>query len=82
MSLAAAGDAVGHSGQAVTLPVARGQHLFSRTRRFPMNWARERGLAGLYRRPRVRVKVDDVAVASDHGRALLEYVPADLPQTA
>src|SRR4051794_15256264 len=28
MSLAAAGDAVAHSGQAVTLAAARGQHLF------------------------------------------------------
>jgi serine/threonine-protein kinase RsbW len=48
MSLAAAGDAVGHSGQAVTLPAARGQHLFTRTKRWLMDWARERGLAGLY----------------------------------
>src|SRR5262249_2985824 len=32
MSLAAAGDAVGHSGQAVTMPAARGQHLFTRTK--------------------------------------------------
>jgi hypothetical protein len=31
---------------------------------------------------RVRVKADDVAVASDHGRELLDYVLADLPQTA
>jgi serine/threonine-protein kinase RsbW len=48
MSLAAAGDAVGHSGQAVTLPAARGQHLFTRTKQFLMDWARERGLAGMY----------------------------------
>jgi GNAT superfamily N-acetyltransferase len=48
MSLAAADDAVGHSGQAVTLPAARGQHLFTRTKRHLMDWARERGLAGLY----------------------------------
>jgi serine/threonine-protein kinase RsbW len=48
MSLAAAGDAVGHSGQAVTMPAARGQHLFTRTKRFLMDWARERGLAGMY----------------------------------
>lgn len=43
MSLAAAGDAVGHSGQAVTLEAARGQHLFTRTKRFLMDWAREQG---------------------------------------
>jgi serine/threonine-protein kinase RsbW len=48
MSLAAAGDAVGHSGQAVTLLAARGQHLFTRTKRHLMAWAQERGLAGMY----------------------------------
>lgn len=48
MSLAEAGDAVGHSGQAVTLPAARGQHLFTRTKRYLMDWAGQRGLAGMY----------------------------------
>jgi serine/threonine-protein kinase RsbW len=48
MSLAAAGDAVGHSGQAVTMPAAREQHLFTRTKRFLMDWATERGMAGMY----------------------------------
>jgi hypothetical protein len=48
MSLAAAGDAVGHSGQAVTMPAARGRHLFTRTKRHLMDWAAERGLAGMY----------------------------------
>jgi len=48
MDLAAAGDAVGHSGQAVTMPAARGQHLFTRTKRFLMDWAKGQGLAGMY----------------------------------
>jgi GNAT superfamily N-acetyltransferase len=48
MSLAAAGDAVAHSGQAVTMPAARGQHLFTRTKRYLMDWAREQGLAGMF----------------------------------
>ena len=48
MSLAATDDAVGHSGQAVTMPAARGQHLFTRTKRFLMGWAAERGMAGMY----------------------------------
>ncbi len=48
MSLAASGDAVAHSGQAVTMPAARGQHLFTRTKRHLMDGARERGLAGMY----------------------------------
>ncbi len=48
MSLAAADDAVGHSGQAVTMPVARGQHLFTRTKKHLMEWAAERGMAGMF----------------------------------
>jgi hypothetical protein len=48
MSLAAAGDAVAHSGQAVTLPAARGQHLFTRTKRHLMDWAQGEGLAGMF----------------------------------
>jgi serine/threonine-protein kinase RsbW len=48
MSLADADDAVGHSGQAVTMPAARGQHLFTRTKQHLMDWARERGLAGMF----------------------------------
>jgi serine/threonine-protein kinase RsbW len=32
----------------VTLPAARGQHLFTRTKRFLMDWAQARGLAGMY----------------------------------
>jgi hypothetical protein len=28
---------------------------------------------------RVRIKADDVSVASDHGKELLAYVLADLP---
>ncbi len=48
MSLAAAGDAVAHSGQAVTLEAARGQHLFTRTKQALMDWGQKRGLAGMY----------------------------------
>ena len=48
MSLAEAGDAVGHSGQAVTMPQARGQHVFTRTKSFLMDWARAEGLAGMF----------------------------------
>jgi len=48
MSLSDPGDIVGHSGQAVTTPAARGQHIFTRTKRFLMDWARRRGMAGMY----------------------------------
>jgi serine/threonine-protein kinase RsbW len=48
MSLSDPDDLVGHSGQAVTMPAARGQHVFTRTKRHLMDWARERGMAGMY----------------------------------
>jgi hypothetical protein len=48
VSLGAAGDAVGHSGQAVTMAAARGQHLFTRTKRHLMEWGREAGMVGMY----------------------------------
>jgi serine/threonine-protein kinase RsbW len=48
MSLSDPDDLVGHSGQAVTMPAARGQHIFTRTKRHLMDWARERGMAGMY----------------------------------
>jgi serine/threonine-protein kinase RsbW len=48
ISLSRPDDLVGHSGQAVTLPPARGQHLFTRTKRYLMEWSRKRGMAGMY----------------------------------
>ncbi len=48
MSLGEADDAVGHCGQAVTMPAARGQHLFTRTKRHMMDHAREEGMAGVF----------------------------------
>jgi GNAT superfamily N-acetyltransferase len=48
MSRTAPGDAVGHSGQAVTTPAARGQHMFTRTKRFLIDWARGQGMAGMF----------------------------------
>jgi len=48
MSVIEAGDTVAHTGQAVTMPIARGQHIFTRTQRFLPDWARERGFAGMF----------------------------------
>jgi GNAT superfamily N-acetyltransferase len=48
MGVFEAGDKVAHSGQAVTMPQARGQHIFTRTKRFLMDWAREEGFAGMF----------------------------------
>ena len=41
-------DRVGHVGQAVTMPAARGHHLFTAVKRHLADIATERGLAGMY----------------------------------
>jgi GNAT superfamily N-acetyltransferase len=48
MSVIEKGDKVAHSGQAVTLPIARGQHVFTRTKQHLMDWARAEGFAGMF----------------------------------
>jgi serine/threonine-protein kinase RsbW len=41
-------DAVGHAGQALTLPAARGQHIFTTVKRYLVEWVSSRGLVGMY----------------------------------
>lgn len=41
-------DQVVHSGQAVSLPEARGRHLFTRVKEHLARWAHERGVLGIY----------------------------------
>jgi serine/threonine-protein kinase RsbW len=48
LSLVAAGDVVGHAGQALTLPAARGQHIFTAVKRYLVDWAAAHGLMGMY----------------------------------
>jgi hypothetical protein len=48
LSLAAVDDVVGHAGQAVTLPAAQGHHLFTRVKRYLVEWVTSRGLMGMY----------------------------------
>jgi serine/threonine-protein kinase RsbW len=46
--LADSDDAVGHAGQALTLPAARGQHIFTNVKRYLVEWVSSRGLVGMY----------------------------------
>ncbi|HEX4174921.1 MAG TPA: hypothetical protein VHY81_03305 [Acidimicrobiales bacterium] len=46
--LADPNDAVGHAGQALTLPAARGQHIFTTVKRYLVEWVASRGLVGMY----------------------------------
>jgi hypothetical protein len=48
LSLAAAGDVVGHAGQAVTLPAAQGHHIFTEVKRYLIDWVTSCGLVGMY----------------------------------
>jgi GNAT superfamily N-acetyltransferase len=48
LSLAARDDVVGHAGQALTLPEARGRHIFTAVKQYLVDWARSRGLMGMY----------------------------------
>jgi hypothetical protein len=85
MSLAAADDAVGHSGQAVTMPDARGQHLFTRTKRFLMDWAKDAGMAGLFSEATAAHPYSQRANVELGGREtgfLLGWIPASVSNEA
>ncbi len=48
LSLHARGDVVGHAGQALTLPAARGRHVFTAVKRYLVDWVSMLGLVGMY----------------------------------
>lgn len=48
LSLADPEDVVGHAGQALTLPAARGRHIFTAVKRYLVEWVTTRGLVGMY----------------------------------
>lgn len=48
LSRSSADDAVGEAGQAVTMPAARGHHLFTTTKRHLATWATANGLLGIF----------------------------------
>src|SRR5580692_9270380 len=48
LSLATPDDVVGHAGQALTLPAARGRHIFTTVKRYLVEWATTLGLVGMY----------------------------------
>jgi len=48
LTFASPEDLVGHAGQALTLPAARGQHIFTTVKQYLIEWATARGLVGMY----------------------------------
>jgi hypothetical protein len=85
MSRAKPGDAVGHSGQAVTLPAARGQHLFTQTKRHLMDWAHGQGMAGMYSEATAVHPYSQRAICELGGHEtgfLLGWIPASVANDA
>jgi len=85
MGLAAAGDAVAHSGQAVTMPAARGQHLFTRTKRHLMEWARKQGLAGMFSEATAAhpySQLANIELGANETGFLLGWIPASVDNDA
>jgi GNAT superfamily N-acetyltransferase len=79
------GDAVGHSGQAVTMPAARGQHIFTQTKKHLMDWAREQGMAGMYSEATAAHPYSQRAICELGGHEtgfLLGWIPASVANDA
>jgi hypothetical protein len=79
------GDAVGHSGQAVTMPAARGQHLFTRTKKHLMDWAQEQGMAGMFSEATAAHPYSQRAICELGGHEtgfLLGWIPASVANDA
>jgi hypothetical protein len=79
------GDAVGHSGQAVTMPAARGRHLFTQTKRHLMDWARDAGMAGMFSEATAAHPYSQRAICELGGHEtgfLLGWIPATVSNDA
>jgi len=78
-------DSVGHVGQAVTLPAARGHHLFLSVKRHLVYLARKRGLAGLYSEATAAhpdSQLANVELGAQETGFLLGWVPASVTKDA
>lgn len=79
------GDAVGHSGQAVTMPAARGRHLFTQTKGHLMDWARDAGMAGMFSEATAAHPYSQRAICELGGHEtgfLLGWIPATVSNDA
>ena len=79
------GDAVGHSGQAVTMPAARGQHLFTQTKQRLMDWAQAEGMAGMFSEATASHPYSQRAICELGGHEtgfLLGWIPATVANDA
>lgn len=85
LSLTTASDVVAHSGQAVTLPAARGHHVFTRTKLFLMDWARGEGMRGMYSEVTAAhpySQLANISVGAHETGFLLGWIPATVANDA
>lgn len=78
-------DRVGHAGQAVTLPAARGHHLFTAVKRHLAGLAAERGMLGIYSEATAAHPYSqraNVELGAKETGFLLGWIPADVDNDA
>jgi serine/threonine-protein kinase RsbW len=78
-------DQVGHVGQAVTVPDARGQHLYTSVKRHLVYLAKKRGLAGLYSETTAAhpySQMANIELGAHETGFLLGWIPATVDNNA
>src|ERR1700761_2074331 len=78
-------DAIGHAGQALTLPAARGRHIFTSVKRYLVDWARELGLVGMYSEATAAHPYSQQALLKLGGHEtgfMLGFIPASVDNNA
>jgi serine/threonine-protein kinase RsbW len=85
LSLHSRHDRVGHVGQGVTLPAARGQHLFTATKRTLVAEAQRRALVGVYSEATAAHPYSqraNVEIGAHETGILLGFIPASVANDA
>jgi len=78
-------DHVVHAGQAVSLPAARGHHLFTRVKAHLAEWAADRGILGIYSEATAAHPYSQQAnldLGANESGVLLAWVPASVSNDA
>jgi hypothetical protein len=78
-------DQVVHAGQAVSLPAARGHHLFTRVKAHLADWAADRGILGIYSEATAAHPYSQQAnldLGANESGVLLAWIPSSVSNDA
>jgi hypothetical protein len=78
-------DLVGHAGQAITVPAARGHHLFTQVKRALAQWGGSHGMAGMYSEATAAHPYSELAnvqLGAHETGFLLGWIPASVANDA